>query len=193
MQMVQRCKWWNIKRDMLLNIKATHLTLHMMVILIIMEKWFEDQFKEKCKELRSFACSGTTSKTMSTSAFGIWESSRSFQKVCWKKFSHQSPSLAALTKALIWSTWVILNCLIFSFTLFLKINLGGLLEVLIKPHGEQVVTQPGWPGIFLFFFFRPGMEWNLNQHLHWMARYRRRTNPMMRRRRNHHQRTKNTW
>ena len=115
------------------------------------------------------------------------------RKVCWKKFSHQSPSLAALTKALIWSTWVILNCLIFSFTLFLKINLGGLLEVLIKPHGEQVVTQPGWPGIFLFFFFRPGMEWNLNQHLHWMARYRRRTNPMMRRRRNHHQRTKNTW
>ena len=87
-----------------------------------------------------------------------WESSRSFQKVCWQKFSHQSPSLAALTKALIWSTWVILNCLIFSFTLFLKINLGGLLEVLIKPHGEQVVTQPGWPGIFLFFFFRPGME-----------------------------------
>ena len=72
------------------------------------------------------------------------------RKVCWKKFSHQSPSLAALTKALIWSTWVILNCLIFSFTLFLKINLGGLLEVLIKPHGEQVVTQPGWPGICLF-------------------------------------------
>ena len=79
-----------------------------------------------------------------------------------------------------------------------RLNLSWLLEVLVKSHREQVVSQPCRSAKEDEAFnplrsLRHHYICHRRINLHWMARYRRRTRPMRRRRRNHHQRTKNTW